>query len=331
MPSDTLPPFANEDQKGSETRILTTDDIDEFVETAALTSPGIMLEKQTGWTFSARSQLCRLPRLAVFSTDVFGARVLTPTGRDYISVTIALNGAFEAGAEDCREVFEPGAAHLLDWDEPLGFLNYKRVPVLVLNLDLKTFQEHWMAQRGDEDASRLPCSRLDLRDPAAASFARYATFLWSEIGRRSPFLDSPRAVVEIENTLASLLSLAVDRAAETGDKPEHQHYYTVCLKRAEDYLHAHMTESLSLADLAKAVGISGRTLNRAFKKQHGIGPMHFLKARRLELVQRALLAADPKSATITEIALHHGLFHPAQFAADYRKMFGELPSETLRR
>lgn len=59
--------------------------------------------------------------------------------------------------------------------------------------------------------------------------------------------------------------------------------------------------------------------------------MAFLKERRLEQAQRALLGADSESTTVTEIATRLGFYHLGQFSKDYRQAFQELPSETLRR
>ncbi len=58
--------------------------------------------------------------------------------------------------------------------------------------------------------------------------------------------------------------------------------------------------------------------------------MAFMKQRRLETVRGQLLTARDEGKTVTVIAMEYGFFHLSQFAADYRKMFGETPSETRR-
>ena len=45
---------------------------------------------------------------------------------------------------------------------------------------------------------------------------------------------------------------------------------------------------------------------------------------------RVLKSTDPKLATISQIAIEWGFWHMGQFSADYKKMFGETPSTTLR-
>ena len=58
--------------------------------------------------------------------------------------------------------------------------------------------------------------------------------------------------------------------------------------------------------------------------------MRLLRSRRLCQVHRALLDA-PVGAHVAEIAESFGFRHLGQFAADYRELFGERPSETIRR
>ena len=59
--------------------------------------------------------------------------------------------------------------------------------------------------------------------------------------------------------------------------------------------------------------------------------MKYAKQIRLESAQRALLAARSGITTVTDVAMDHGFFQLGRFSADYRRVFGELPSVTLGR
>ena len=94
---------------------------------------------------------------------------------------------------------------------------------------------------------------------------------------------------------------------------------------------AHLSAPVSLAEVAEASGVCVRTLSRAFRKRHGLGPMGFLRHRRLEAARHDLLVAERDGMSVTEVALSYGFRHLGRFAVDYRQAFGESPSETLRR
>ena len=47
------------------------------------------------------------------------------------------------------------------------------------------------------------------------------------------------------------------------------------------------------------------------------------------VTQHDLTQADPRSNSVTETALEWGFSHLGRFSAEYRALFGELPSETL--
>jgi AraC-like DNA-binding protein len=59
--------------------------------------------------------------------------------------------------------------------------------------------------------------------------------------------------------------------------------------------------------------------------------VRYLNRRTLHQARRALRAADPTVTTVTEIATQFGVWQLGRFARDYRYLFGELPSETLRK
>jgi AraC family transcriptional regulator, ethanolamine operon transcriptional activator len=83
--------------------------------------------------------------------------------------------------------------------------------------------------------------------------------------------------------------------------------------------------------LCADMNISERTLQYVFKDRFGMSPAKFLKARRLAAVRYALECSDNGTPTVANVAVRHHFQHTGQFAADYWRAFGELPSDTLRR
>ena len=85
----------------------------------------------------------------------------------------------------------------------------------------------------------------------------------------------------------------------------------------------------SVVQLSRLSGVSERTLRRGFRERFRTSPKAYLQAQRLIGVRRRLRATR-ESISISDIANEWGFWHMGQFAADYRRHFGELPSETVR-
>jgi AraC family transcriptional regulator, ethanolamine operon transcriptional activator len=102
------------------------------------------------------------------------------------------------------------------------------------------------------------------------------------------------------------------------------------IRMAMDFVEQHDLECLSVEQLATAAGVSERTLRDAFLRYFGVPPVQYLNRRSLHQIRKALKAADPSRATVTEIATQFGVWHLGRLAQDYRFLFGELPSQTLR-
>lgn len=84
---------------------------------------------------------------------------------------------------------------------------------------------------------------------------------------------------------------------------------------------------LSVAELAIKLGVSRRSIQNACNNILGISPVSYLRALRLSEVRREIEHAP----SVTEAATRWGFWHFGNFARDYRQMFGELPSATLKR
>lgn len=100
------------------------------------------------------------------------------------------------------------------------------------------------------------------------------------------------------------------------------------VREARSYMSAHADEPITVPDLCEAIHVSRRTLQYSFQDVLDMSPVTYLRALRLNGVRRELRrgGAEP----VADRAARWGFWHPSRFAADYRRMFGELPSETLR-
>lgn len=88
---------------------------------------------------------------------------------------------------------------------------------------------------------------------------------------------------------------------------------------------------LRVAELCRLLKVSPGTLQNAFRSFTGLTPNEFFRMRQLNRARRMLLEADPGDAKVTTIATQLGFTELGRFSVRYRRLFGELPSETLRR
>lgn len=103
------------------------------------------------------------------------------------------------------------------------------------------------------------------------------------------------------------------------------------IKQIKQYLDEFPNEPVMVSQLCKIARVSERSLQYAFLDHYGISPKTYLKNFRLNGVRRELWENDPDFTKVNDVASLWGFWHMGQFAADYRKLFGELPSATLQR
>lgn len=133
----------------------------------------------------------------------------------------------------------------------------------------------------------------------------------------------------VEDELVIALLYAALSSPATTDK-SHPVSRSRALQRAVAYINDNLAEGVTIRDICEQNAIPLRTLSRAFTERFGVGPKSYLKRQRLSAVRTALLTSPPETR-IADVALSLGFWHMGQFARDYKKIFGELPSETLKR
>jgi AraC family transcriptional regulator, ethanolamine operon transcriptional activator len=101
-------------------------------------------------------------------------------------------------------------------------------------------------------------------------------------------------------------------------------------RRAEAWMRQHLSDPAQVTDLCLALRVSRRELEYAFRTTFDQSPRDYLQALRLNAIRRALLRAEARRDTVIRVALDHGITHLGRFAINYRALFGESPSASLR-
>ena len=96
-----------------------------------------------------------------------------------------------------------------------------------------------------------------------------------------------------------------------------------------NYLEPHAGRPIRQGELCEALGVGERRLRRLFSGLHGTSPTQFLMRHRLELARTRLQRGDEDR--VTDVGMSCGFYDLGRFASQYRRLFNELPSETLRR
>ena len=300
---------------------------DQLAEQIAPVAPGVHIEATVAGVFAAQVRVWRLPRVGFVSLDLsHGGRTLFGDDRDFFVLTVPLAGKAAVYSAGRVDEYVSGEAHVSHPDEPFDCRHTRGTRFLGASLDASLVRSHARALDEDGAARAHPSLRLLSTDPRHASFFRYLSWLSQELQREDPALAVPRIAWETEDLLVAMLVDAcwpAEVARREGSSDE--------LRRVEEFLATRLRTAISLPEVSTAAGVSLRTLTRAFHKKHGVGPIGFLRRRRLEATRRVLLAAEPGSESVTKVAVRYGFAHLGRFAGEYRKAFGESPSETLRR
>jgi AraC family ethanolamine operon transcriptional activator len=101
------------------------------------------------------------------------------------------------------------------------------------------------------------------------------------------------------------------------------------LDQFEDLLE--MQPLLRVGEICAALGVSDQMLRKCCEEHLGVSPSSYLRLHRMQQVHRTLRSGNPDVASVSEVARRCGVRDLGRFAANYRALYGELPSATLRR
>ncbi|MEH6593824.1 MAG: helix-turn-helix domain-containing protein [Halioglobus sp.] len=129
------------------------------------------------------------------------------------------------------------------------------------------------------------------------------------------------------------LSIAILNGLSHSTKADKTQYLKSdrALRLVLDYVNSAPSEEITAVKLCTLADCSQRWLEQNFKKRFGVTPKAYVKYLRLARLRRDLQQASRcEKQTVIELASAYGFWHMGQLANDYRRVYGELPSDTLK-
>ncbi|MEQ8651075.1 MAG: helix-turn-helix domain-containing protein [Kiloniellales bacterium] len=165
----------------------------------------------------------------------------------------------------------------------------------------------------------------------ASEASALATSLVSVVNQLTKTPELLRDEARMRTLQASAMGMTIDciceaEAEEQGASPSDTNYWQL-INQIHDLVVDLPDCPLSVAELADRLGVSRRTVQYACNRALDLNPVAYLRALRLSGLRRDIRHAD----SVTEVATRWGFWHFGYLARDYKAMFGELPSTTLKR
>ena len=256
--------------------------------------------------------------------------LIEPQHNFYCLTVPIVNSCYIKDASTRRE-FSRRTAHLLYPDRALDSQHKSHCQLLGVTYLVDNLNDITRKLLGDASALKpLNDCSLALTTPAGVNLVNLLSHVCGQVYRHDGAPMPELTAMELEDDLITALLLAMDE----NRSDQREQTFTATSKcqigLAEDYLLANLTTAVSRTKLAEIAGVSIRSLSRAFVKRHGIGPMKFLRERRLEAVRMELINARPENAKVSDIALRYGFTELGKFSLFYRSVYNEKPSETLK-
>jgi AraC family ethanolamine operon transcriptional activator len=235
--------------------------------------------------------------------------------RGVLALGVPLNAS--GGGMFCGRACDATSLHLFSGDAGFEFRTSRQHTMLGIELQL-----------GEDVELPLRAGTLTHTIRPLSKIKSYVMDLYQSARRDPALLSTPAVVASVSDFLLDSLLRTPNAPDALGPQPDtaaNGHWALVqrCVTLVNDAADAAPT----VTQLCAATGVSRRTLQNAFLRVLDMSPLAYIKAVRLKQAREALKNAR----SVTDAATACGFWHFGHFSQDYQSMFGERPSDTLKR
>ncbi len=225
----------------------------------------------------------------------------------------------------------PRLGSILNTHLPFIIHHTQNTEKLIIRVDRSLLERHCQQHLGRTLRKGIEFQHaMPLDTPGGRRWMRMIGWLYDSLSMDDEL--SPLLSAQMENTLVTmLLTCQPHTYSEELCADPRESIAPAFVKRVERYIEEHAHEPISIVEMAEHVGVSSRSLFTGFRRFRNTSPMLYLKEVRLRYVHEELQRQSPGSVTVTSVAFQWGFSHMGHFTTDYKRRFGESPSETLAR
>jgi AraC family ethanolamine operon transcriptional activator len=247
------------------------------------------------------------------------------------SRTLAVPVEVEGSGRFCGQALDIDSIITLKGGESLDFRTPRVHEILAITTDAAALGDYALqVEHRDIEAELTPRGVIPATRDQVHALRTFLATVMASLRATPAMLEHATIRKALEHAVYGAILEAVSTGTDNRPAPSGRTRQIV-VERAREYMCEHIEEPISVADLCVQLRVSRRTLQYSFQDVLDLNPVKFLRALRLNCVRRELKRADPEHDTVADIAARWGFWHLSHFASDYRTMFDELPSETLRR
>ena len=287
-------------------------------------------------SFNARVNGCSLGSVDLYYLD-FGATevdIASAALADHFGIVIPMAGSmkvryksreFDVAQGLSAALISPDADFRMSWSE-----NFSSLVLRVKRSNFTAFARGVVPQT---EPGALSFEPLISRTASLQSIRGAAQVVYECVARAGPAEHVPPMLASRarEQLVTTLLMMQpndlVGNLYKSSKRISHR-----AVREAIDVVESETASIGTVAELARRVGVTARSLQAGFQRELGLGPAAYIHNARLARAHEELVMAQPgDGTTVGDVALRWGFQHPGRFAVYYRQRFGDSPSDTLRK
>ena len=174
---------------------------------------------------------------------------------------------------------------------------------------------------------RVEDACIPLPEPLTERFLGRLDECFAQVRRGEHNGDEPVDRVALYDFVLHGLREVVDTGLAGAGEPPSWARRADLIPRAREFMETQLNKNLTADEIAQALGVSYRSLHYAFRESFGVSPYRYFLTRRLHSVRQQLKEG---TVSVTQASVRHGFYTPSRFTRQYKRLFGELPSETAQ-
>ncbi|MFJ4455928.1 AraC family transcriptional regulator [Pseudomonas sp. NPDC089392] len=263
----------------------------------------------------------------------FGGEIAINPGKldDIVLIQSVLTGHEHVISDQLRLSCNPGHATVFNYHRHSFFNHFPGTDKLLVRIDRTLLEATLQRQLGrsiKQDIYFQP--HLPTNTFAGQNWLQTLGWAYSQLSSKSVI--SSHLQSQIGEVLASsLLEFHESNHSETLRELVEKQVVPAIVRMIEEFMEEHAHETLTISQIARYAGVTARTVQLSFQRFRGLSPMQFLKEIRLRRVRGELEAKNLTDVQVSSTALKWGFNHLGRFSVEYKKRFGESPSDTIKR